>query len=99
MSLTLRDPAAQCTLTGRAEVTRERLKPSHDAGTRIGTSQHVARTARELTGVGVPRFAEFATVELLEPVLKGGEPAEGRARAAPHGCQRRPAGLAPPPFG
>src|SRR5690606_10286908 len=33
-------------------------------------------TAEELTEVAVPRFADYATVELAESVLQGGEPTE-----------------------
>jgi serine phosphatase RsbU (regulator of sigma subunit) len=41
----------------------------------------VSRTAQELVGVAVPRFADFATVDLAVSVLQGGEPAA--AEAAP----------------
>ncbi|WP_345036410.1 SpoIIE family protein phosphatase [Streptomyces sannanensis] len=73
---TLRDTTELRALTGRAEVARERLGLLYDAGVRIGTTLDVAHTAEELAEVGVPRFADFVTVELLEAVLRGEEPAE-----------------------
>lgn len=73
--MTLRDTTELAALSGRAEVARERLQLLYDAGVRIGTSLDVVRTAEELSEVAVPRFADFVTVELLEPVLRGDEPA------------------------
>jgi serine phosphatase RsbU (regulator of sigma subunit)/PAS domain-containing protein/anti-sigma regulatory factor (Ser/Thr protein kinase) len=71
---TLRDTTELRALSGTAEVARERLKMLYDAGVRIGTTLDVARTAEELSEVAVPRFADFVTVELLDPVLHGEEP-------------------------
>ncbi len=72
---TLRDsterPAA---LSGRAEVARERLKLLYDIGVGVGTSLDVTRTAETLAEVAVPRFADFATVDLADSVLNGEEP-------------------------
>ncbi|MFF8846228.1 SpoIIE family protein phosphatase [Streptomyces sp. NPDC015127] len=76
---TLRDTTELQALTGRAEVARERLRLLYEAGVRIGTTLDVARTAEELAEVAVPRFADVATVDLLDPVLQGEEP----ARAGP----------------
>ncbi|GAA0313808.1 SpoIIE family protein phosphatase/ATP-binding protein [Streptomyces polychromogenes] len=73
--MTLRDTTELAALSGRAEVARERLQLLYDAGVRIGTTLDVVRTAEELSEVAVPRFADFVTVELLEPVLRGDEPA------------------------
>ncbi|MFE7392564.1 SpoIIE family protein phosphatase [Streptomyces sp. NPDC057582] len=73
---TLRDTTELRTLAGRAEVARERLQLLYDAGVRIGTTLDVVRTAEELAEMVVPRFSDFVTVELLEPVLRGEEPAE-----------------------
>ncbi|MFF4101592.1 SpoIIE family protein phosphatase [Streptomyces sp. NPDC001903] len=75
--MTLRDTTELAALSGRAEVARERLQMLYDAGVRIGTTLDVVRTAEELSEVAVPRFADFVTVELLEPVLKGEEPSRG----------------------
>ncbi|MFD9356212.1 SpoIIE family protein phosphatase [Streptomyces sp. NPDC060031] len=72
--MTLRDSTELAALSGRAEVARSRLQLLYDAGVRIGTTLDVVRTAEELSEVAVPRFADFVTVELLEPVLRGEEP-------------------------
>ncbi|MFB7937983.1 PAS domain-containing protein [Streptomyces sp. NPDC056049] len=71
---TLRDTTELRTVAGRAEVARGRLDLLYQAGSRVGTTLDVVRTAEELAAVAVPRFADFATVELLEPVLRGEEP-------------------------
>ncbi|WP_193510524.1 SpoIIE family protein phosphatase/ATP-binding protein [Streptomyces coeruleorubidus] len=73
--VTLRDTTELRALAGRAEVARERLRLLYDAGVRIGTTLEVTSTAQELTEVSVPRFADAATVDLLDPVLRGEEPA------------------------
>ncbi|MGW1773460.1 SpoIIE family protein phosphatase [Streptomyces sp. NPDC002104] len=74
---TLRDSTELAALSGRAAVARDRLQLLYDAGVRIGTTLDVVRTAEELSEVAVPRFADFVTVELLEPVLRGEEPGSG----------------------
>ncbi|MFE1172579.1 SpoIIE family protein phosphatase [Streptomyces sp. NPDC058773] len=76
-AVTLRDTTELRALAGRAGVAQERLKLIYDAGLRIGTTLDVGRTAEELAAVAVPRFADVVTVELLEPVLRGDEPATG----------------------
>lgn len=72
--MTMRDTTELAALTGRAAVARGRLQLLYEAGVRIGTTLEVVRTAEELAEVAVPRFADFATVELLEPVLRGRSP-------------------------
>ncbi|WP_406858938.1 SpoIIE family protein phosphatase [Streptomyces sp. HUAS MG47] len=72
--MTLRDSTELASVSGRAEETGRRLHLLYDAGVRIGTTLDVVRTAEELADVAVPRFADFVTVELLEPVLRGEEP-------------------------
>ncbi|WP_240979312.1 SpoIIE family protein phosphatase [Streptomyces sp. HNM0574] len=72
--ITLRDTTELRALTGLAEVARERLELLYEAGVRIGTTLDVERTARELTEVAVPRFADYCSVELMDPVLRGEEP-------------------------
>ncbi|WP_407699552.1 SpoIIE family protein phosphatase [Streptomyces ferrugineus] len=52
---------------------RRRLELLSEAGTRIGTTLDVRRTARELAEIAVPRLADFVTVDLPEPVLRGEE--------------------------
>ncbi|MCO5969801.1 SpoIIE family protein phosphatase [Actinoallomurus soli] len=76
--VTLRDTTELAAVTGRAEVTRERLKLLYEAGVRIGTTLDVTREARELTQVAVSGFADAATVDLLDAVLRGEEPVAGR---------------------
>ncbi len=41
---------------------------------RVGTTLDMTRIARELAQVSIPRFADFATVDVTEPVLRGEEP-------------------------
>ena len=88
---TLRDTTELRALSGRAEAASERLRLLYDAGVRIGSTLELSGTAEELVGVTVPRFADIATVELLEPVLRGEEP------SASHGVLHRTAvgGVAP----
>ncbi|MFD0066322.1 SpoIIE family protein phosphatase [Streptomyces sp. NPDC056690] len=73
-AVTLRDSTELRALAGRAQATRERLQLLYDAGVRIGTTLDVVRTAEELSQVAVPRFADVASVELLDGVMRGGEP-------------------------
>ena len=74
---TLRDSTELRALSGRAEAARERLNMLYDAGVGIGTSLDVTRTAEELAELAVPRFADFATVDLFDAVLGGGQPEAG----------------------
>ncbi|MDF3299031.1 SpoIIE family protein phosphatase/ATP-binding protein [Streptomyces tropicalis] len=76
---TLRDSTELRALSGRAELTRERLSLLYDAGVGIGTTLEVARTAEELAEVSVPRFADFTTVDLYDPVLIGEDPESASA--------------------
>ncbi len=48
---------------------RQLLTLVNEAGTSIGTTLDVLRTAQELADFAVPRFADFVVVDLLEPVL------------------------------
>ncbi|MFC5810007.1 SpoIIE family protein phosphatase [Streptomyces heilongjiangensis] len=73
--VTLRDSTELRAVSGRAEITGERLKLLYDAGLRIGTSLDVVQTADELARIAVPRFADFVTVDLADAVLHGEEPA------------------------
>ncbi|WP_405613214.1 SpoIIE family protein phosphatase [Streptomyces sp. NBC_01508] len=58
--------------TTEEHLARERLALLNEASVRIGSSLDLARSARELTDVAVPRFADFVTVDLL-PSVEGGE--------------------------
>ncbi|MFI1169054.1 SpoIIE family protein phosphatase [Streptomyces sp. NPDC020801] len=74
---TLRDSTELRSLSGRAEVARERLSLLYDAGVGVGTTLDVTRTAEELARVAVPRFADFVTVDLYDAVLGGDDPEPG----------------------
>ncbi|KUL47673.1 histidine kinase [Streptomyces sp. NRRL F-4489] len=90
---TIRDSTELRALSGRAEVARKRLKLLYDAGVGIGTTLDVVRTAEELAAVAVPEFADFATVDLAEPVLRGDEPGDAAGqmrRTAAHGIRDDP---------
>ncbi|MFF4759514.1 SpoIIE family protein phosphatase [Streptomyces sp. NPDC001292] len=71
---TLRDSTELRALSGRAEKARERLSLLYDAGVGVGTTLDVTRTAEELVQVAVPRFADFATVDLYDAVPAGEDP-------------------------
>ncbi len=58
-------------------VARDRLTLLGEASRQIGSTLDVARTARELADVSVPRFADFVTVDLFDAVLRGEEPPAG----------------------
>ncbi|WP_280701751.1 SpoIIE family protein phosphatase [Kitasatospora sp. GP82] len=58
----------------QANAAREQLALLNEASTRIGTTLDLQRTAEELVEVVLPRFADFVTVDLLDPVLRGDEP-------------------------
>ncbi|MFI0516127.1 SpoIIE family protein phosphatase [Streptomyces sp. WSLK1-5] len=53
---------------------RQRLAMLNEAAATIGTTLDVVRTAEELVGLLVPRYADFASVDLLEWVLGADEP-------------------------
>ncbi|ANZ20429.1 magnesium or manganese-dependent protein phosphatase [Streptomyces noursei ATCC 11455] len=86
---TIRDSTELRLLSGRAEVAHERLRLLYEAGVSVGTTLDVARTAEELAEVAVPRLADFVTVDLAAPVLRGDEPAgsglQQMRRTAVHG--------------
>ncbi|MCY0922302.1 MULTISPECIES: SpoIIE family protein phosphatase/ATP-binding protein [unclassified Streptomyces] len=73
-AVTIRDSTEMRVLSTRADAARRRLRLLYDAGVGVGTTLDVGRTAQELADVAVPRFADFATVELAEAVLHGDEP-------------------------
>ncbi|MET7933348.1 SpoIIE family protein phosphatase [Streptomyces sp. NPDC005322] len=89
---TLRDSTELRALTGRADVAQKRLKLLYDASVGVGTALDVGRTAEELARVAVARFADFVTVDLADPVLRGEEPlvVSGleMCRSAVHGVRR-----------
>ncbi|MCA6096028.1 SpoIIE family protein phosphatase [Streptomyces sp. SCA3-4] len=71
---TLRDSTELQKLAGKAEVARGRLRLLYDASVAIGTTLDVQHTAEELAEVAAPRFADYVSVDLAEPVLRGEEP-------------------------
>jgi PAS domain S-box-containing protein len=56
-----------------AAAAQERLALLNDASTRIGTTLDLRRTAEELVEVVLHEFADFASVDLLESVMRGQE--------------------------
>ncbi|WP_093631098.1 SpoIIE family protein phosphatase [Streptomyces sp. 3213.3] len=56
---------------------RQRVALLNEAATCIGTTLDVVRTAEELVEVLVPRYADFASVDLLDWVLGADEPPTG----------------------
>ncbi|MFJ4367021.1 SpoIIE family protein phosphatase [Streptomyces chartreusis] len=56
---------------------RQRLDLLDRAGEHIGRSLDIMQTAQELADVAIPTFADFVSVDLLEPVLAGAELASG----------------------
>ncbi|MGW3074730.1 SpoIIE family protein phosphatase [Kitasatospora sp. NPDC001132] len=89
---TIRDTTELRALAGQAEAARARLKLLYDAGVRVGTTLDVVRTAQELADAVIPRFADFATVELAEAVLRGDEPLPGTGLAGGPRIRRVAAG-------
>ncbi|WP_225851018.1 SpoIIE family protein phosphatase [Streptomyces sp. HPF1205] len=65
---------------------RRRLGLVNEAAARIGTRLDVRNTARELADLVVPRLADFVSVDLLDSVLSGEEPA---AVLGPSGVELR----------
>ncbi|MFD8412340.1 SpoIIE family protein phosphatase [Streptomyces sp. NPDC059650] len=59
---------------GAEKGVREHLHLPTDVAAHIGTTLESARTAQELVDVAVPRLADFAVVDLLEPLPRGDEP-------------------------
>ncbi|WP_060907541.1 SpoIIE family protein phosphatase [Streptomyces scabiei] len=69
---------------------RRRLELLSEASARIGTTLDVRRTAQELAETVVPRLADFVTIDLAEPVLRGEEAADPRndlRRTVVHGIR------------
>ncbi|MFJ8013677.1 SpoIIE family protein phosphatase [Streptomyces sp. NPDC096339] len=58
---------------------RQHLLMPDVAGAPIGTTLDSTRTAQELADVAVPRLADLAVVDLLEPPPRGNEASRGRS--------------------
>uniref|UniRef100_A0AAU2JJD2 PAS domain-containing SpoIIE family protein phosphatase/ATP-binding protein n=1 Tax=Streptomyces sp. NBC_00049 TaxID=2903617 RepID=A0AAU2JJD2_9ACTN len=61
------------------ETDRQQMVLPDDVGARVGTTLDSPRSARELADVAVPRIADYAVVDLLEPPPRGDEPSPGSA--------------------
>ncbi|MFE6688707.1 SpoIIE family protein phosphatase [Streptomyces sp. NPDC057743] len=61
---------------------RQRMALLNRAGERIGGSLDVWQTAQELADVAVPDLADFVTVDLLDAMISGAEPAPGPVEPA-----------------
>ncbi|MFD3524996.1 SpoIIE family protein phosphatase [Streptomyces sp. NPDC058653] len=55
---------------------REHLDTLSEAGTKIGTTLDVIRTAQEFADYAISRLADYVTVDLADTVPLGGEPLE-----------------------
>ncbi|MET9885678.1 SpoIIE family protein phosphatase [Streptomyces sp. NPDC006430] len=62
-----------------AEAGRRRLALLSEASVRIGASLELERTAQELAELAVPQLADAATVDVLDTLAHGDEPATGLA--------------------
>jgi PAS domain S-box-containing protein len=71
---------------------RQRLALLDRAGQSIGRSLDLNRTAQELADVAAPGLADFVTVDLLESVLRGAEPAPGPLAESQEPVELRRAG-------
>ncbi|MFJ7176492.1 SpoIIE family protein phosphatase [Streptomyces massasporeus] len=71
---------------------RQRLALLDRAGECIGRSLDLMRTAQELADVAVPGLADFVTVDLLESVVRGAEPAPGPLADSQEPAELRRAG-------
>jgi PAS domain S-box-containing protein len=68
---------------------RARLALLDRAGQYIGRTLDVMQTAQELADVAVPEIADLVTVDLLDTVIRGEEPAPGRISDADTAGLRR----------
>jgi PAS domain S-box-containing protein len=80
----LTDTTELQTLSSKAEVAQERLNLLHQASADLGTTLDVTRTGEKLAELTVGRFADFTTVDLAEPVLRGEEPFAGSSATSLH---------------
>ena len=81
----IRDDAGEVCAVGMAAFdsseqhwARQRLAVLDEAAVSIGRSLDLTRTAQELTELVVPRFADFASVDLFDEVMRGEDPADSR---------------------
>jgi hypothetical protein len=74
----------------------ERLRLLNEAGTRIGTTLDVMRTAEELADVAVPVLGDWVCVDLLDTLLRGEEPGPFTGRVALRRVASRSSFTVPP---
>ncbi|WP_255308006.1 ATP-binding SpoIIE family protein phosphatase [Streptomyces marincola] len=81
----------------RLTIARERLTLLRVASRHVGSTLDVRRTAREVTEVAVPGFADLVTVDLFDSVLRGDEPGgpDGVARRLRRVAHRSATGAGP----
>jgi PAS domain S-box-containing protein len=72
---TLLDVTAQAEAETALRQANTRLDLLQRAGSQIGTTLDVHRTAEELAVLAVPEVADRVAVDLLDPILRGEEPA------------------------
>jgi PAS domain S-box-containing protein len=83
VSVVLTDVTSREAARMLAEAAQSRLALVNEATGRIGTTLELNRTAAELVDVAVPRFADLATVDLLESlILVDDHPPERAERGA-----------------
>ncbi|MGW2765336.1 SpoIIE family protein phosphatase [Streptomyces sp. NPDC001275] len=68
---------AVCRIRLRLMISRRRLALLSEAGKCFGNTLDVTQTARGITEVAVPRFADFVSVGVFDGVLRGKEPPTG----------------------
>ncbi|WP_406864245.1 SpoIIE family protein phosphatase [Streptomyces sp. HUAS MG47] len=73
--VTLRDSTELHELAGRVEAAGRRRRLLYEAGMRIGDTLDMTRTCEELAEVALGRFADAVTVDLVDAVTRGDEPA------------------------
>ncbi|MFG2334363.1 SpoIIE family protein phosphatase [Streptomyces sp. NPDC048604] len=73
--VTLRDSTELHELAGRVEAEGQRRRLLYEAGMRIGDTLDMTHTCDELADVALGRFADAVTVDLVDAVTRGEEPA------------------------
>ena len=82
VSSTIVEVTSRFQAESRAARSRERLELLVDAGSRIGTTLDLERTARELADALVPRIADLAGVLVLERLMAGLDPESADPRGS-----------------
>ncbi|MGP4112983.1 SpoIIE family protein phosphatase [Streptomyces sp. 4N509B] len=72
LSCTVMDVTGRRQALTRVEQARQNLALLDDVGTALGNLLDVRQVAEALAGLLVPRFADYASVAVLRPVVRGG---------------------------